>query len=62
MAHRRPQGDRIMKLRFIAPVVAAVGLIAAPAMAATGTGHHHKAKTEKPAKPAKPAKAAKAPK
>ena len=50
-----------MKLRFIAPVVAAVGLIAAPAMAATGN-HHHKATTEKPAKPAKPAQAAKAPK
>ena len=45
-----------MKLRFVAPVAAAIGLIAAPAMAATGT-HHHKAKTEKPAKAAKPAKA-----
>ena len=53
-----------MKLRFIAPVAATIALIAAPAMAATGT-HHHKAKTEKPAKApkaAKPAKAAKAPK
>ena len=54
-----------MKLRFIAPVAATLALIAAPAMASTGAGHHHKAKTEKPAKApkaAKPAKAAKAPK
>ena len=46
-----------MNVRILVPVAAALSLIAAPAMAATGTSHHRvRTHTVKP-RPAKPAAA-----
>lgn len=47
-----------MKVRFLVPALAAAAMIAAPAMAATGTHHAKTAKVHK-AKAPKPAKASK---